>query len=394
MLIYSSWFGDLGGGELRMLDYIRHSRIPRSRMTAIVQAPGELRTALSKENVESVLIRWKGDGGWASRQACWYKGMLGVRRFLRRYPDAVVLCNTFHDLETVGRVARRLRMPVIWRARADTFTHAHRWPAARLSELVNFLNQEVARIIPTTNYEAQLMTEAGVDPSKIRVIHNGVDLSRFDDRAAGQHLREQLRIDDSVPVISFVARMVPQKGYEVLLHALAELRAAGYPFKALVAGDTTLLEGGGDAYRAQIANLVDRLALQDSVLLLGARKDVPAIMNASDVFVLASLKEPFGTTVIEAMAAAKPVVCSDLPGPRESAVEGDTAYFFPAGDSLALQAALTRILEVPDTAREMGRRGRLRAEKLFSMDAYIAAMDEECIAAMKHIDLGVEAEAC
>ena len=394
MLIYSSWFGDLGGGELRMLDHIRRSRIPRSRMAAIVQAPGELQAALSKENVASVLIPWKEGGGWARRQVCWYKGMLEARRFLGRHPDAIVLCNTFHDLDTVGRVARRLRMPVIWRARADTFTHTHRWPATRLSEFVRFLNQDVARIVPTTNYEAQLMMEAGVDRNKIRVIHNGVDLSRFDDRAAGQRLREQLRIDDSVPVISFVARMVPQKGYEVFFEALAGLRAAGYRFKALVAGDTTLLEGGGDAYRAQIASLVDLLGLHDSVLLLGARKDVPAIMNASDVFVLASLKEPFGTTVIEAMAAAKPVVCSDLAGPRESAVEGETAYFFPAGDAHALQAALTRILEAPDAARDMGRRGRLRAEKLFSMDAYITAMDQECTAVMTHVNPAVEAEAC
>lgn len=394
MLIYSSWFGDLGGGELRMLDHIRRSRIPRSRMVVICQAPGELQASLSTENVKSVLIPWKGGGGWVRRQACWYSGMYRVRRFLRHYRDGVVLCNTFHDLDTVGRVARSLRMPVIWRARADTFTHTHRWVAARVSELVRFLNDDVARIVPTTNYEAQLMLDAGVDMSKVRVIHNGVDLSRFDDRVAGQRLRAQLGIEDSVAVISFVARMVPQKGYEVLFEALAGLRAAGHRFTALVAGDTTLLEGGGDTYRAQINESVDRLGLRDCVLLLGARKDVPAIMNASDVFVLASLKEPFGTTVIEAMAAGKPVVCSDLAGPRESAVEGETAYFFPAGDAQALQAALARILDDPEVARDMGRRGRVRAEKLFSMDAYIAAMDEECAAVMAKLPPVAEARAC
>jgi len=394
MLIYSSWFGDLGGGELRMLDHIRHSRIPHSQMAVIVQASGELQAALSNEDVSSVLIPWKGGGGWVNRQVSWYRGMFAARQFLLQHRDATVLCNTFHDLETVGRVACRLRMPVIWRARADTFTHAHQWPGARRAELVRLLNEDVARIVPTTNYEAKLMVDAGVHPSRIHVIHNGVDLTRFEDEAAGHRLRGQFGIEDGLPVIAFVARMVPQKGYEVLFQALAGLRAAGYRFKALVAGDTTLLESGGDAYRTQIANLVDRLSLRDSVMLLGARKDVPAIMNAADVFVLASLKEPFGTTVIEAMAAGKPVVCSDVPGPRESAVEGDTAYFFPAGDAGALQGALARIFDAPEHAREMGMRGRLRAEKLFSMDAYIAAMDEECIGVMRHHGSPIEAEAC
>jgi len=394
MLIYSSWFGDLGGGELRMLDHIRNSRVDRSRMAVIVQAPGELQAVLEREGVSAELVPWKGGRGWLGRQYCWYRGMLRVRRFLAERRGAVVLCNTFHDLDTVGRVARKLQMPVIWRARADTFTHTHRWPAARLSELVRFLNDEVARILPTTNYEARLMVEAGVMPSKIRVIHNGVDLTRYQDQASGQRLRVHLGIDAELPVIAFVARMVPQKGYEVLFEALAGLRRSGIRFKALVAGDTTLLEGGGDTYRAQITALVARLELSDSVLLLGARKDVPAIMNASDVFVLASLKEPFGTTVIEAMAAAKPVVCSDLAGPRESAVDGETAYFFPAGDAAALKSALSKTLAAPEAAREMGRRGRVRAEQLFSMDAYIAAMDEECMGVMHRLGSSLEAQPC
>jgi len=394
MLIYSSWFGDLGGGELRLLDHIRQSRLPRSRMMVVVQAPGELQAALAKENVDSVLIPWKGGSHWLARQACWYWGMYRARRFLARHRDAVVLCNTFHDLETTGRVARKLGNPVIWRARADTFTHTHLWPEQRLSRLVRFLNEEVARIVPTTGYEAHLMIQAGVKVEKIRVIHNGVDLSRFQDREAGLRLREQLALDNDLPVIAFAARMVPQKGYEIFFEALSGLRRAGYRFKALVAGDTTLLEGGGDDYRMQITSLLNRLGLNDSVLLLGARKDVPAIMNASDVFVLASLKEPFGTTVIEAMAAAKPVVCSDLAGPRESAVEGETAYFFPAGDAGGLQAALTKVFQAPEVASEMGRRGRLRAEKLFSMDAYISAMDEECVRIMQQCGVPVEASAC
>lgn len=380
MLVYSSWFGDLGGGELRMLDHLQHSRIPRDRLAVLVQAKGELLNALATRGIHTLHVPWKRGEGWAARQAGWYLGMLRCAYRLWRMRPCVVVCNTFHDLETTGRVAAALGLPLVWRARADTFTITDTWPPQKLPELVHFLNGRVARILPTTRYEAELMIQAGVDARRIRVVHNGVDLSKYRDAEGGERIRSAMRIPSDERVIAFVARMVPQKGYEVLLAALAKLRASGYRFRALVAGDTTLLEGGGEDYRDSIKRMVQTLGLSDCVTLLGARKDVSAIMNAADMFVLASLKEPFGTTVIEAMAAGKPVICSDLPGPRESAIEGETAIFFPAGDASALAKAIGRLIDDPDTARELGRRGQLQAESRFSMQAYVQALDEECVA--------------
>lgn len=379
-LVYSSWFGDLGGGELRMLDHIRHTTIPRHDIAVVVQTQGALLTTLRAEGVRGEHVPWKGGSVWLTRQWYWYSGRMRCAGLLRRIHPDVVLCNTYHDLETTGRVAARLGFPLIWRARADTFTQTHRWDRRRLDDLVSFLNQRVARIIPTTEYEARLMIDAGVSANKVRVIHNGVELRRYEDRASGEQLRSNLGIDASLPVIAFVARMVPQKGYEVLLHALSGLKRSGYRFKALAAGDTTLLEGRAGEYKAKIQDLVKELDLSDQVLLMGERKDVHAIMNAADIFVLASLKEPFGTTVIEAMAAGKPVVTSDLPGPHESAVEGETAFFFPPGDASALQDAVARLLDAPDLAQQMGERGQARARAVFSMETYIRAMDEECLA--------------
>ncbi len=379
-LVYSSWFGDLGGGELRMLDHIRHTTIPRNDIAVLAQADGALLDTLRAEDIHGECVPWKGGNNWLARQWTWYRGWIRCARLLRQWTPEVVLCNTFHDLETTGRVAARLRLPLIWRARADTFTHTHLWPRQRLQALVSFLNSKVARILPTTHYEARLMMEAGVAKEKVRVVHNGVDLSRYEDSSAGKQLRSALGISPQVPVIAFVARMVPQKGYEVLLRALADLKRSGHQFKALIAGDTTLLESDGTAYKAGIHALVSELGLNDEALLLGARKDVHAIMNAADVFVLASLKEPFGTTVIEAMAAGKPVVTSDLPGPRESAIQDETAYFFPPGNADALKDAIARLLAAPELAKQMGERGRRRAREVFSMDAYISAMDEECLA--------------
>ncbi len=380
-LVYSSWFGDLGGGELRMLDHIVHSRIHKDQIAVIVQSDGALASALTTQRVKSYIIRWKGGHGRISRQFYWYRGMYRCGRVLRKLDSPVVFCNTFHDLETTGRVAARLKLPLVWRARADTFTNVHRWPSIRLFELVRFLNSNVARILATTEYEADLMRKAGVSTTKIRVIHNGVDLRRFDDPESGKRLRGQLGLSEDVAVIGFAARMVPQKGFEVFLASLAQLKQSNRRFKAIIAGGPTLSDDG-NLYKERIESMVHHLGLRSDVLFLGERRDVHAVMNASDVFVLASFKEPFGTTVIEAMAAGKPVIASDLPGPRESIVSGETGLFFPAGDAQALTDCLIRLLSGPEDRREMGIRGRLRVRELFSMDAYVSAMDGECQALM------------
>src|SRR5581483_7184588 len=378
-IVYCSWFGDLGGGERRMLDHIQRSRISPERLIALLGAAGDLKQKLDDLGVQTEVLRWKSERNWIAKQWQWYKTKARCGWFLIRSRPAVLLCNTWHDLETTGRVAAQLDIPIIWRARADTFVRTDSWPPAKLQELVSFLNRYVARILPTTQYEARNMMQSGVIDSKIRVIHNGVDLDRYRDESNGKRLREELRIAEETPVIAFVARIVPQKRYEVFLEALTKLKQSGYSFRALLVGDTTLLESQPDHYRAKIHRLVHEYDLDHYVMLLGAREDVNSIMKASDVFVLSSLIEPFGTTVIEAMAASRPVIASDLPGPRESAVENDTALFFPPGDVDALVHNLKRLLDDRVLRREMGVRGRQRAEALFAMDKYVHALDEEIL---------------
>jgi glycosyltransferase involved in cell wall biosynthesis len=361
-----------------MLDHLRRTRFPKERIVVLLNQRGELRDVLRKEGIRSELVRWKGGGTYLGRQLRWYGAMLRAARLLRQLNPAVVVCNTFPDLDTTGRVAARLGFPIVWRARADTFTQTHDWPADRRKEVVRFLNESVTRIVPTTSYETRLMLEAGVDRRKINVVHNGVDLKRYDDRAAGKRLREELHISQNEYVIAFVARMIQQKGYEVFFGALAGLKLAGYAFRALVAGDVTLLEDRPQEYKAGLHRMVCELNLGERVVFLGQRKDVPAVMNAADLFVLSSLKEPFGTTAVEAMAAALPVVASDLPGPRESMLNEETGIFFPAGDIQALQRAIVRLIESPEMGRRMGELGRRRAEARFDLRAYVSSMDEEC----------------
>lgn len=377
-LVVSSWYGDLGGGELRLLDHVRNTRFPKAQIRALLNAPGDLDLALRELGVRTHVIRWKAGQSWLARQVHWYGAKLRATLRLLGTPRGVFVANTFPDLETTGRVAAALGWTVVWRARADTFTEVHQWPPKRLHELVRFLNRRVARIVATTHYEARLMRAAGVAPDKIFVVHNGVDLDRYADESAGTALRAEAGWGAGEFVIAFVARMVPQKGWEVLFEAVAQARAAGVPVKVLAAGDTTLMDGDPDAYRRSLRDQASRLGLADHIRFLGFRSDVFAVMKAADAFVLASRIEPFGTTVIEAMAAGRAVIASDLPGPRESVIDEKTGLFFPAGEAEALAAAMGRLAADRELCWRLGQAGRERAERVFDLQHNIDELDCLC----------------
>ena len=378
-LVYSSWFGDLGGGELRMLDHIRATAFTPGRTTALVAQPGPVVDAIVAAGAHAKVNVWKGGKNYAARQWFWYSAWLRCAHMLRQTAPQLVVCNTFFDLESTGHVTGTLRLPLVWRARADTFPIAHQWPARRLQKVVAFLNEKVATIAATTRYEADLMVGAGVNADKVHVIHNGVDLQRYGEATTGLALRQAQGLHRDHFVLAFVARMVPQKGYEVFFDAIAVLKRQGVPVKALVAGDTTLLEESADEYKRGLKTQVERLGLLDDVRFLGFRHDIHAVMHAADVFVSASHVEPFGNTNIEAMAAGKPVVSSDLPGPRESVVADETGLFFPAGDSAALAGQLLRLHGNQPQARQFGEQGRQRAEQVFDLTRNVAALDALCL---------------
>jgi len=125
------------------------------------------------------------------------------------------------------------------------------------------------------------------------------------------------------------------------------------------------------------------LGIEDNVLFTGIRRDIPDILAASSVLVLPSVTpEPFGLTVVEAMAAGCPVVATAAGGPLESVLDGETGWLVPPNDSEAIAERVCRVLEHPRDAEEMGRRGRERARKYFAVERYaheMAALLEEAM---------------
>lgn len=145
--------------------------------------------------------------------------------------------------------------------------------------------------------------------TKIEVLHNGVNTDRFQRIDQRNALRTAWGFPPSVTVIGTVARLVPNKGLDTLLRAVAVLVRQIPELRLVVVGDGTL--------RNELEALSSQLGLANCVRFLGWRTDVPEILSAIDLFALASRREGFPLAPLEAMAAGKPVLLSDLPVYRE-----------------------------------------------------------------------------
>ncbi len=126
------------------------------------------------------------------------------------------------------------------------------------------------------------------------------------------------------------------------------------------------------------------LGVAANATFTGIRNDIPMLMAASDVLALPTCTaEPFGRTVIEAMAARCPVVATAAGGPLDTMIDGETGYLVPTDDPAALAEAIIRLLADRDAARKLGEQGRARAYKAFSLDRHtteMAALFEDVVA--------------
>lgn len=202
---------------------------------------------------------------------------------------------------------------------------------------------------------------------KIRIIHNGVDTSLFsgdDDRS----VLSQFGIAEDDPVIGIVAALRREKDHPTLFRAAAILLRDMPNAKILVVGD--------GPERASLEQMSADLGIASSVRFAGGRSDVGKILRALDVFVLCSVTECFPLSVLEAMACARPVVCTDVGGIGEMVDQGVTGYLVPAKDPDALRRRLKEVLSDRALAQRMGRAGRQRVEAEFTLQSSVAATEQ------------------
>lgn len=198
---------------------------------------------------------------------------------------------------------------------------------------------------------------AGLIRRRIEVIHNGV-------ADAPTSVAPPLQRAAGTVWIGYFGRLATEKGVDLLIDALAEVRAGGLDIRALIAGD--------GYERSNLEELADRRGCGDATVFTGYRSDARQLMSEVDIVVHPPRFEGFGLVVAEAMAAARPVIATDVIGGIPDMVrDGHTGILVPFGDVPALAAAVRRLGGDADLRAAMGRAGRARYLEAFTLDRMI-----------------------
>lgn len=354
---------DIGGAETQLVEMARALDPRFAPSVCCLASSGPLAGRLADAGIAVTVIGLhspRQGRGWSRFLPAVARVPIDVARFIwhvRTTRPAIVHGVLMHAY-VLGALAGKLTgVPVVVSSRrSQSFFKAGR-PILRLGEQV--ANRWTHRVVANSEAVKQdAVAFEGLHPESIDVIYNGVDLEVYDqvDDRTRQALREELHLGCG-PVVIVVANLIGYKGHAYFLRAWAEVCHSIPDAVALLVGDGPV--------RAQCEAEVRELGIARNVRFLGVRRDVPALLTVADLLVHPSLHEGFCNALIEAMAASRPVVATDVGGNREAVADGLTGLLVPACDAGRLAEATLSVLREPDRGAAMGRAGRQRVADRF-----------------------------
>jgi glycosyltransferase involved in cell wall biosynthesis len=218
-----------------------------------------------------------------------------------------------------------------------------------------------------TNSEAgkRYLVERGVDPMRIKVIYNGVNLRRLN--AAEEkvyEIRHRLGVPPGGKMVGMVATLFPVKNHALFLSAAARI--------CRLIPDTRFALVGDGPLRTHLESMSNDLGLGSRVIFFGDQRDVGAYLAAFDIAVLTSDTEGCSNFLLEAMALGKPIVATDVGGNRELVYQGESGVLVPPRDGEALAYEIINLLRNPTLARSMGQAGKEKVTTRFSVENMVS----------------------
>ncbi len=346
-----------GGTERQMIEQCK--RIDRARFRPLVAAFHQGGTLVGELDQARVPVAaFPLHGSLAHPNTAWQAAR--IAHLARRERVRIIHAHDFYA-NLVGAAIARLAGAKLVASRRDLM----HWLSPAKRRALGWACRTADRVVANAAALARAtVDELGVRPERVRLVPNGLDLAQFD--ADASNSPDPPLPEAPHPTVAVVSNLnLPDKGHADLLEAAARLAAAGRPITLLLVGD--------GAERGWLAARATGLGLD--VRFLGRRRDVPRLLARVDAACLPSWAEGFPNAVIEAMAAARPVVATAVGGTPEAITDGEDGLLVPPRDPAALADALGRVLGDAPRARAMGRRARATVEARFSIDRAAKILD-------------------
>jgi len=287
-------------------------------------------------------------------------GLVNLFRWLRRerFERAVTLLFYADVLgRPLARAAGVPRLVTYIQARNTNYSGWQRWLVRKTMPLAD-------QVVVCTRFLGEYVVQAeGATVDQIRVIPHGISMNGSKAYKDSQALRSELNIPAGSPLVGSLGRLTRQKGYDVLLEAIAHMAQPDVH---------VLIAGNGEAH-ADLKAQAERLNLSERVHFAGYRQDAPDVLHALDVYVQPSRFEGMPNAVLEAMAAGCPIVASGVDGHCELIQDGVNGWLVPPEDSQSLAKALTAALSNLEDARRRGQAARQKVQAEYSLERMTAA---------------------
>ena len=354
---------DVGGAERHLLQVL-----PRLNRSAIMPAVFVLHSGgVLTERMRAAGVSVFGPPGRLPRYVnlivsafCLVKALWKLRPDIIHFflPEAYIVG---------GLVSLPFRAPlrVMSRRSLNNYQQRRRFSAS----LERRLHAGMAAVLANSQAVLAQIAAEGIPPEKLHLLYSGIELLPARDPAAGNVIRKSLGLDDQAFIIVNVANLIPYKGHMDLLFALAGV------VDELPAGWRLLCIGRDDGLGPALRKIAADLRIEEHLLWLGQRDDVADILSITDIGVLPSHEEGFSNSILEMMAAAVPVVVTDVGGNREAVVDGTTGRIVAPRDRIALGETILDLSRQEATLRDYGAAARQRAASEFSLDNCVDAYE-------------------
>ena len=337
------------GGQNQVLTTLMGLRALGHRTMLVAHSEGELRQRAA-EGLDLVPLAPKTE---LDLTAAWR-----LSRLLRQLKPDVIHA---HDPHGVAMAALALSMstqivkpPLVASRRVDFHL--------RGNSLSRWKYRQVDCFICASEAIRQMLVGDGVPESRAVTVHEGIDIERVE-RADPANLHGEFWLPHHAPIVGNVAALVPHKGQRHLIDAAKAV--------VLQMPDTRFIIAGEGELRPALERQIRDHHLEKHVLLAGFRPDVLSLHKAFDIFVMSSLTEGLGTSLLDAMAAGKPIVATRAGGIPEVVGDEETGVLVPPRDHDAMAEAIVRLLKDDTLRRKMGDAGRARARSLFSAERMV-----------------------
>jgi glycosyltransferase involved in cell wall biosynthesis len=302
-------------------------------------------------------------------------------------PDLVPLApRTEVDLSTAWKLSRIIRQakPEIVHAHdpqavamaslALSFAAPDPRPAIVASRRVDFHLQpnsfsrwkyrQVDMFIAASDAIRRILEHDGIPLSRIRVVHDGIDVAKIQ-RLPAVDIHAEYWLPHGAPVLANVGALVGHKGHKHLIEAI--------PHVVREVPDARLVIFGEGELRPQLERQIKELHMEKHAMLVGFRRDVLQLVKSADLFVMSSITEGLGSTVLDAMAMKLAVVGTQAGGIPEAVEHGETGLLVPPGDARALAGAIVRLLKDSRLRERMGESGLRRVQQHFGVSLLLSA---------------------